>query len=296
MADINGTAGNDKLLGTNGDDIFRGFEGDDEMSVVQVFINQLDGIVNLGEPGNDLFDGGLGNDIMKGGIGNDTYIVDSAGDQVIEFFDSIIEPESQERLSGGNDSVIASVSYTLSDFVENLKLTGTANLNGTGNSSNNVLIANAGNNFLSGSGGNDRLVGGKGDDVLNGGSGDDVLIGGKGDDILVGDAGADQFLFSSNRSFRASDFGRDVIRGFTTGVDKIVVDKTTFGDINASDIEVVASDSLAANSDALITVSLGSSRIFFNQNGTGAGFGSGGAFGKLQGAPEIAASDFVIQD
>lgn len=296
MATINGTTGNDKLLGTNGDDIIRGLEGDDELSVVQTFINQLDGIVNLGDPGNDLLDGGLGNDIMKGGIGNDTYLVDSVGDQVIEFFDTIIEPESQEVLNGGNDTVIASVSYTLSNFVENLKLTGTDDLSATGNSSNNVLTGNVGNNILNGLGGNDRLLGGKGDDVLNGESGDDLLIGGKGDDVLVGDTGADQFLFGSNRSFRSGDVGRDVIRSFATGVDKIVLDKTTFGDIRASDIDVVASDRLAASVDALITVSLGSSRIFFNQNGAEAGFGTGKDFVKLQGVPEISVNDFVIQD
>jgi Ca2+-binding RTX toxin-like protein len=296
MAEINGTAGNDKLLGTNGDDIIRGLEGDDELSVVQVFINQLDGIVNLGDPGNDLLDGGPGNDIMKGGIGNDTYIVDSVGDQVIEFFDFIIEPESQEVLSGGIDTVIASVSYTLSNFVENLKLTGKESLNGTGNGSDNIITGNKANNILNGLGGNDRLLGGKGDDVLNGGSGDDVLIGGQGNDVLVGGAGADQFLFTTKRSFNPNNFERDTIRDFVSGVDKIVLGKTTFGDISESDIAVVASDSLAANSDARITVSLGSNQIFFTQNGAEAGFGTGGAFVKLQGTPDISVNDFVIQE
>ncbi|TXI44780.1 matrixin family metalloprotease [Methylophilus sp.] len=71
--------------------------------------------------------------------------------------------------SGGTDLVNASISYTLSDHVENLTLTGTAAINGTGNDLNNVITGNAGNNILDGKGGTDTLIGGKGNDtyILN---------------------------------------------------------------------------------------------------------------------------------
>ena len=295
MVQVIGTAGNDALIGTNEGDLFLGLEGDDQMSVVQVFINQLDGIVNLGDPGNDTLDGGIGNDAMSGGIGDDTYIVDSIGDTAIEFFDSIIEPESGEILEGGNDSVLSSVSFTLSDFVESLTLTGTAKINGTGNAQDNLITGNGANNTLEGLAGNDTLIGGKGVDILIGGVGDDQLVGGRGNDVLIGKAGADQFLFDSGKSFKRKDFGRDTIRDFVVGTDKIVLAQTTFGDITANDIEIVASDSIASKSDALIIFSLESDRIFFNQNGTQNGFGKGGAFAKLQGSPEISVGDFAIQ-
>ncbi|GAB4383731.1 MAG: hypothetical protein Kow00121_46090 [Elainellaceae cyanobacterium] len=295
MSQVIGTNGNDALAGNGQDNLIQGLAGDDRLSVVQTFLNQLNGIVNLGDIGNDTLDGGAGNDTMTGGRGNDTYIVESPGDVVTEFFSSVIDGETGFVIEGGNDTVLASVSFTLSDFVENLTLTGTAPINGTGNQENNTLTGNRSNNILNGLGGNDTLIGGHGSDILNGGAGDDQLNGGKGSDAMVGGAGGDRFLFDSGRAFRRSDLGLDTIRDFVTGTDKIVLDQTTFGNITANDIQIVASDTAAATSDALITFSLGSDRLFFNQNGARSGFGRGGAFAQLQGLPEIAVSDFTIQ-
>ncbi|WP_281261361.1 hypothetical protein [Chamaesiphon polymorphus] len=58
--------------------------------------------------------------------------------------------------------------------VENLTLTGTNNINGTGNQGNNVLTGNSGNNILDGKDGDDTLIGGGGKDTLIGGSGNDI--------------------------------------------------------------------------------------------------------------------------
>jgi Ca2+-binding RTX toxin-like protein len=65
----------------------------------------------------------------------------------------------------GIDTIKSSVSYTLPAQVENLVLLGTANINGTGNSLNNLIIGNTGNNMLSGGGGQDTLQGGWGNDT-----------------------------------------------------------------------------------------------------------------------------------
>jgi Ca2+-binding RTX toxin-like protein len=59
--------------------------------------------------------------------------------------------------------------------VENLTLTGTAAINGTGNAGNNVITGNTANNLLNGSGGNDTLNGGLGVDSLTGGAGNDFF-------------------------------------------------------------------------------------------------------------------------
>ena len=107
-----------------------------------------------GNSANNILDGGIGIDTLKGGAGNDTYIVDNSSDIITE------------SASAGTDLALSSATYTLSSNVENLTLTGTANINGTGNNANNMIIGNAGNNTLNGSTGNDTLMGGLGDDIF----------------------------------------------------------------------------------------------------------------------------------
>ena len=123
-----------------------------------------------GGAGNDTLDGGAGNDTLIGGTGDDTYVVDAAGDVVIE------------AVNEGIDTVKSGVTYTLGANVENLILTGTTAINGTGNALDNVLTGNAGNN---------TLTGGAGNDTLDGGAGTDTMVGGLGNDTYVVDATTD---------------------------------------------------------------------------------------------------------
>ncbi len=210
-----------------------------------------------GNAGDDLLDGGTGADIMYGGAGNDTYVVDNVGDLVSdvnsEKFYSISAwdkatlmsayPYSYINATGGSsDTVLASVSYTLSYYVENLTLTGTANIDGIGNSQNNILIGNdsansllgdAGLDQLNGNGGDDYLDGGAGIDQLFGGGGNDTLSGGAGNDELYGNEGADTYLFDRG-------WGQDYVSEFLVSATAGEIDTIQFGaGIAASDIEVI---------------------------------------------------------
>ncbi|WP_339495738.1 calcium-binding protein, partial [Pseudomonas sp. RA_105y_Pfl2_P56] len=140
-----------------------------------------------GNDGNNTLDGGLGADTMIGGLGNDTYIVDNAGDTVIE----------TSTLASEIDTVRSSVNWTLGDNLENLELTGSSNLNGTGNALNNTLTGN------------------DGDNLLNGGAGNDILIGGLGTDTLTGGSGADTFVFNAWNETGTGNL-RDVITDFNS--------------------------------------------------------------------------------
>ncbi|MDN5871868.1 MAG: hypothetical protein L0H73_14245 [Nitrococcus sp.] len=120
----------------------------------------------IGAAGNDTLDGGYGIDRMAGGAGDDRYIVDSAGDAVVE------------AVGGGNDSVESAVTRTLASNVENLELTGANSIDGCGNALDNHLVGNDERNALTGMDGDDRIDAAAGNDVLLGNSGNDYLYGG----------------------------------------------------------------------------------------------------------------------
>ena len=185
--------------------------------------NTLNNVIT-GNTANNVIDGGAGADIMIGGAGNDTYVVDNIGDVVTE------------NTNGGTDLVNTSVSYTLGNNVENLNLTGIANINGTGNTLNNVIAGNTGNNSLVGGAGNDSLTGGLGADSLTGGT------------------GTDYFIFTSSADSITT--ARDMIIDFSRGTDKI-------------DLRGIDANQNIAGNDAFSTTLLrqGTASANFNQVG-----------------------------
>ncbi|RXT21255.1 calcium-binding protein [Rhizobium leguminosarum] len=153
---------------------------------------------------------------LYGGTGNDTFTVTNAN-QIVD-----------ESRGSGTDTVKASISFSLADTahaigtIENLTLTGTANLSATGNNTANILTGNDGNNFLNGGKGNDRLVGGLGNDKL---------IGKAGADVLTGGAGADSFVFD----VKPSNTSVDKIVDFSSAAgDKLVFDDGIFTGLKPS--------------------------------------------------------------
>lgn len=165
---LNGTEGPDVIRGKGGNDLINGLGGNDFL-----YGDEGDDILQGGD-GNDWLDGGPGNDDMVGGSGDDTYYVDSPGDKVTE------------SPTGGIDIVYSSVSFTLPSYVERLTLTGNGNIDGNGNSLDNIINGNNGNNYLRGGGGFDVINGGGGDDTIelspgqggniNGGDDQDLII------------------------------------------------------------------------------------------------------------------------
>jgi Ca2+-binding RTX toxin-like protein len=165
---IYGTSVGDTFYGSaNESNVVYGL-GDNDTLVGGSLADMLDG-----GNGNDRLDGQAGADILVGGLGDDTFVVDVVGDVVVE------------DAGAGTDTVESSIDFDLSvsgPNLENLKLTGSSALNGTGNALDNSIWGNSLSNVLVGSAGNDRLYGMIGIDSIDGGIGNDYLDGGDGDD------------------------------------------------------------------------------------------------------------------
>ncbi|WP_349601323.1 beta strand repeat-containing protein [Azospirillum argentinense] len=280
---LTGTAGANVLCGLDGDDTLTGGAGADTLdggagsdtasyagSAAGVAVDLsagigtagdaagdvLIGIENLtgssradtlvGDDGANRLDGGAGADLLAGGLGNDLYIVDNAGDLVVELADE------------GTDTINASVSWVLGANIENLTLTGSAALNGTGNALHNVLTGNGGSNLLDGGAGNDTLVGGNGNDTLDGGTGDDSLSGGAGNDVYIVDSAGDVVTELANQG---TDEVRTSLAAYALGANVEVLTYTGSGPFsgagNAQDNRLAGADgddslSGGAGNDTLI--------------------------------------------
>jgi Ca2+-binding RTX toxin-like protein len=229
---LNGRAGADTMLGGLGDDTYYVDSANDIVSetsasggidtvissVTRALGNYqenltLSGIAAINGSGNSLdntlkgnsaanvLNGRVGADRMLGGLGDDTYYVDNISDVV-----------SETSTSGGIDTVISSVTRALGNYQENLTLSGTAAINGSGNSLANTLKGNSAANVLNG---------GAGNDILSGGAGNDRLVGGAGEDVLTGGAGNDIFDFNALSETGLTSPIWDIISDFQRGSDKI---------------------------------------------------------------------------
>jgi Ca2+-binding RTX toxin-like protein len=276
-----GLGGNDVLNGWGGDDILYGGDGNDGLVAYNF----------------------SGKDTLYGEAGNDYYTI-GVGDIVIETANNGIDTiELWYEVSGV---------YTIPKNVENLLVRGSASIIGNDLDNSINVISNdshlvdggAGNDRLNGYGGNDILIGGQGNDTINGNKGNDVVTGGAGNDSLLNYDGSDQDVFDIGTTFSASSIGVDSILGFTVGADKIVLDKTTFTALKsavgngfsiASEFARVTNDAQAYSSGALIVFNSANGKLFYNQNGTSGGLGSGGQFAAISSASSLGGTDFIIR-
>lgn len=222
-AGASGTVPGNPIVGTNGADNLKGTAAGDYI---------------VGKLGNDIIAGGAGSDTLKGGPGNDTYVVNSAGDKVLE------------EAAAGTDLIRTTATLTsLAANVENARLMGAAALDINANALNNVIFTNAGSNVIDGGPGTDTVsyqfgatsgvtvsllstgaqaTGGSGSDTLvnvetligsnfadnlAGNSGNNTLNGLGGADIISGGAGADKLKGGAGGDSLDGGAGDDTIVG-----------------------------------------------------------------------------------
>jgi Ca2+-binding RTX toxin-like protein len=186
----------------------------------------------IGNAGSNVLSGSTGADRMEGKTGNDTYYADSTGDRVVE------------ANGQGTDKVYSSATFSLAgQYIENLTLTGSSNINGTGNSLNNTIYGNAGNNVLNGSSGRDTLTGA---------------------------AGADHFLFDT----KPGSSNLDRITDFSVPSDAIRLENSIFtalgapGTLAASAFRI---GTAAADSTDRVIYNSATGALIYDANGSGAG-------------------------
>ncbi|MDP2518255.1 calcium-binding protein [Shimia thalassica] len=206
-------SGNDLVLGGDlGDTVYAG-DGDDRL---------VDGRGDdhlVGEGGNDFFEHTEGNDTVDGGAGaSDTLLIGGTGTSFqASFFDATgAQLGTTLSMAGGAPGFAdfaaayshSTLSYTIITHGENsVEFRGIENLNMSGSSGNDVLLAGSSQSVLFGGAGNDALIGFEGDDFLSGGEGSDVYVFGSdfGDDVIFGESfGSSRLVFTAYSSIDLS--------------------------------------------------------------------------------------------
>lgn len=254
--------------------------------------------------------GGDGNDILRGGSGNDT--LDSGSEN-----DRLTGGAGSDTIDGGLGVDVLQEQGNFNLTINSTRMTGNGTdtfkgieqIEATGGNANNIFNASTTNIVvtLNGGDGNDTLTGGTKSDTLNGGNGADKLAGGGGNNTLTGNAESDRFIINTGNPFQAITSGFSLITDFTSGSDKIVLDKTTFTSLQSSvgnglaanDFAIVTSgsnrSSAVTESNARIVYHTPTGSLIYNENGSAAGLGAGGDFAGLKNSPTLTASDFVVQ-
>lgn len=309
---LDGGAGADQLIGGGGDDTYvvgtgdtvveQSFSGTDTVITDATFTLSSDlenltltGTAAINGTGNALDNvliGNSGANVLTGGAGNDTYVADGA--------DTIVENAGE-----GTDTVQASVNWVLASNLENLTLTGTVAINGTGNILNNVLAGNSGANILTGGVGDDTYHVGSGDTIIelaNGGTDtvlsgasytlasdlehltltgtaaidgtgnaqNNILIGNVGANVLNGGAGADSMSGDTgDDTYVVDNVGDTVTESSLAGIDTVQSSLTYTLGANVENLTLTGATAINGTGNSLANVLTGNSAANTLAGGTG---------------------------
>jgi Ca2+-binding RTX toxin-like protein len=284
---LNGTNGDDNLIGKGGNDTIYGRGGNDTIT---------------GAAGDDTLYGNGGNDLIDGGTGNDS-IYGNQGD------DSINGSQGNDWLAGnqGDDTLIG----------------GAGNDTIYGQNNDDLVQGGDGDDSLSGDSGDDTVTGGAGNDTIYGGASDDLLSGGAGQDLLFGDGGSDTLKGGAGADTLTGGRGDDdFVLSFTDFIpptgsttvspswdtllnfkaregDVLIIEQAQLDANFAKPVEdvfaIVKTDELAAISQASLVYSSSTGRLFYNQNCSETGFGNSvGQIALLDGAPKLTDNSVVF--
>ena len=220
-ATIDGTNGDDVIVGRLGTTEINGHDGDDTL------IGMADDDTLNGGSGNDDLTGGDGGDVLNGNGGNDT--LDGGADD-----DTLNGGSGNDDLTGG-DGDDALNGDSGNDTLD-------------GGEGDDVLWGGSGNDELTGGGGNDEFHGGSGDDTLNAGAGDDIVDSGSGNDTINGGAGAGDDVYVGGPGKDAVTYGSTSLGvnvNLTTGI-------ATGTEINTDTLASIENATGGSGNDTLI--------------------------------------------
>ncbi len=198
---INGSNGDDSIIGSFEPDRLYGGGGDD---------------VLFGGLGADLIVGGEGNDEVHGESGSDS-LFGNAGDDLI-----FPGSGSDEANGGSGDDTIDETRHNSGWWM----FAGADTLHG--GTGDDILRGGAWRDTLTGGAGDDTLEGGASKDTLSGNDGDDVLYGGPGNDVLNGNVGNDYLDGGEGGDWVRGFAGDDIVSGGRGGD---IVDGGTGNDV-----------------------------------------------------------------
>jgi Ca2+-binding RTX toxin-like protein len=308
---INGTGGDDSLIGAQGSDTINGLGGNDSLYGVagNDSLSGGDGTNLLdGGDGNDTLVGGAGVDVMYGGGGNDTLLGGAGGDEIhAGAGDDFVDagdgndyvpagfPFSGDAPEIGNDTLLGGAgtdnlqvvlrSSAVADLAAG-RITGGSQSGGgsitfsgfegigfSGDASVHVTTGDAGV-AVSASNGDSTIIGGAGSDTLFGGDGDDLLRGGGNVDFLYGGIGIDVFLFD----VAAGAANADQLWTFDTGQDILRFDGAVYAAIGptgrfaSGDARFWASSTgTAHDADDRIIFNTSNGQLWYDADGNGTG-------------------------
>ncbi|MFM6758861.1 MAG: bluetail domain-containing putative surface protein, partial [Microcystis panniformis] len=150
------------------------------------------------------------------------------------------------------DTLQSAITRTLPNNVENLRLIGTNNINGTGNASNNNITGNSGINQINGANGADTLTGGLGADTFIFQFGQSTIsTSDRITDFAINSDKIDLLTQAGNATSAPSSFSRAANSTVTT-LQNLV--NQVFTDANGA---ITGNQELAVNSAALVQVTTG---------------------------------------